>query len=406
MRVLVYEPHHVGHFLKYVRHLLPTLVDLVDEPIFSTTLRTRRSESFRESIDRYAGGVRIDVDPTVPNLDGGRRFLRYRDLACHYVSTVRRLEPDHILVPSGDQLVVAAAARPLLGNRRFFELQGDVGIHTGPYRPGKGMVRRARDVFFRRVYDRSPWTQHVVSWLQYRRMKESIGEVRFLPDPIEPIASVPTREARESLGIPVEGRYTVVAGMLDRRKDIPAVLSAFRRVATPDDRLLLAGKMDGGHRGLVETAHSDLMRRGRLILIDRRLTRTEYEHALRSADLVCVPYPRVRNLSGVVLEAVAAGRPVLASKVGWSGWIVPLVGLGRTTDFEDLDRLTTDLAAALEVAEDHLETEATRRLLRFHDPSNYVRNFLADLANRVGRKVGGEPYPWERVLEAPAGAPS
>ena len=65
-------------------------------------------------------------------------------------------------------------------------------------------------------------------------------------------------------------------GDLDARKAVPTTVAAFRRATLARaDRLLLAGKLAPAYAQFIHDEHQDLVRDGRLVLIDRLLSDTE-----------------------------------------------------------------------------------------------------------------------------------
>jgi glycosyltransferase involved in cell wall biosynthesis len=139
--------------------------------------------------------------------------------------------------------------------------------------------------------------------------------------------------------------HVVSVGALGWRKGIDVLLEALRLVRRPC-RLTVVG--DGPVRALLERQAAGLARASVSFVgwLDDPL------EAMRAADVVCVP-SRFESSSYVALEAMRAGRPVVASRVdgldeivldGETGFLLPRedpVALART-----LDRLAADRALA------------------------------------------------------------
>jgi glycosyltransferase involved in cell wall biosynthesis len=121
-----------------------------------------------------------------------------------------------------------------------------------------------------------------------------------------PAPPAPDREAvRAELGVPAGVPVVLCAARLAPPKRVDLLLDAWPQV--PDAVLLLAG--DGPDRAAVERAAHDQPRVR--VLGDRR----DVGRLLGAADLLVLPSDR-EGLPMSVLEAMAAGVPVVASAVG------------------------------------------------------------------------------------------
>jgi glycosyltransferase involved in cell wall biosynthesis len=221
-----------------------------------------------------------------------------------------------------------------------------------------------------------------------------------MPHPVAPNPRLSKSESRRKLGIPVDGRYIGLAGLLDGRKAISEFLAAFRAASqNANERLLLAGRIDESHLRTIRESHQDLVDTGRVILIKGFVSTETYQTVMTALDVVCTPYPGFGGLSSTLLEGVAAGRPILANAYGWSQAITRRFGLGSTCDVLDHSAFTRTIRAALDKCDQHEETEAIRRLLTFHLPGNYAESWVAGI--RAIRGLGAQTaQPWSWVVEA------
>ncbi|AKJ29901.1 hypothetical protein AAW51_3210 [Caldimonas brevitalea] len=128
------------------------------------------------------------------------------------------------------------------------------------------------------------------------------------------------REARAELGLPEQGRYIVYVGRFVEAKGLLELVNAFSQLAQDDPavRLVLIG--DGVMRDglLARVAASGLSER---VLVPGGLAPLEVARWIRASDVLTLPswsegYPNV------VVEAVACGRPVVATDVGGTAEIV------------------------------------------------------------------------------------
>jgi glycosyltransferase involved in cell wall biosynthesis len=143
------------------------------------------------------------------------------------------------------------------------------------------------------------------------RIRDDVSpqRVHVIPSGVDPVAF----EARRADPFPDAGRPRVVyVGRLSRQKGVDTLLDVAARLRTPGVRVLLVG--DGPERRSLERA---IRRRG---LDDRvRITGFVPHHeipaVLQHADVLCLP-SRYEELGSVLLEAMRAGLPIVASRTG------------------------------------------------------------------------------------------
>jgi glycosyltransferase involved in cell wall biosynthesis len=113
------------------------------------------------------------------------------------------------------------------------------------------------------------------------------------------------------------GRKRVVlsASVLHRQKGVQYLVEAFAAVArdVPDAHLVIVG--DGPFRSGLESQVSRLSLSGRVSFAGRR-PNSELRDYYNLADVFVIPTVRVEGLPLIELEAMACGRPVVASDIG------------------------------------------------------------------------------------------
>jgi len=129
------------------------------------------------------------------------------------------------------------------------------------------------------------------------------------------LEGAPSREAaREALGIAAEARMLLFFGYVRAYKGLDLALRALARLEDPRLELWVVGEF---YEPLAETealiAELGLSRRVRIV--NRYVPNEEVGRYFRAADLVLQPY-RSATQSGIAQIALAAGRPVLATRVG------------------------------------------------------------------------------------------
>jgi glycosyltransferase involved in cell wall biosynthesis len=151
------------------------------------------------------------------------------------------------------------------------------------------------------------------------------GRVRLVKNGVDRALFRPRdrAEARAALGLPAKGRIALYVGRLEPQKGLGELIEAFARVAQggpQETRLVLVG--DGAMRAELERKAARL---GTVTLAGVRPP-AEVAQFLGAADVLVLP-SWAEGTPNVVLEALASGRPVIASRVGG---IPDVVEEGRT----------------------------------------------------------------------------
>lgn len=406
MRILVYQHFHPGHHLSFVGHLLPALGELGAEVVVALTEEGLASQEFEQFLAAHREWVRFDASlpPWRDRVTRNRRLQMHLDLR----NEIRRCRPDYVLVPSGDQHTIMMGLFHLTGLGGLpGGRPGEVGIHWGRGHGATTPKERVKDVVDWLKLALAGWDQvHVANPLFYEQILARGGlladRATLMPCPVSAGPSADRLDSRRALGLPIDGRLITIAGAIDHRKAVPEVLRAFRAaVLPPNDRILVAGAIHPAHRRTIERDFADLVRTDRVLLIDRFLTSAEYRLALASADVVCAPYPRFTAVSAVLLEGLAAGRPVLANEQGWCGEMVRRFQSGWSCDIEDPEALARTLRTAFEGCHAYQPTAATERLVAFHSPDNFGASWVRRLRTLLGLPPSAAWRSWADVGSAP-----
>lgn len=130
-------------------------------------------------------------------------------------------------------------------------------------------------------------------------------------------------EARARLGLPDAPMVLAVGGLTERKNPL-RLLQAFRQVheARPDARLAFVG--DGPLAGAVRIGAERLGLAGSVVM-PGALPNAMVADWMAAADLLAIPSV-VEPLGIVALEAMASGRPVVATRVGGTAEIVGRAG--------------------------------------------------------------------------------
>jgi len=291
--------------------------------------------TFVAQVERELAERGHEIDLAVLDTRSGGK-LRYLELARRAAGAARAEQPDvvyaHFLVPAG--LIAALAGRaPLVVTAHGRDVR-NIGAIPGVAAATRLVVRRTAAVI-------------CVSGYLQQELETKLPEAR---GKVEVVSSGVDRE-RFALTQPPTGRAGFLCvGALDERKNVVRLADAFARLE--EGTLTFAG--DGPLRSLLEG-------RERVRLLGR-VPHDEIPQLLAECRVLAQP-SLVEPLGQALLEAMACGRSVVATRIGGPPEFVPPEA-GVLVDPLDVD----DLARALgQAAALPCPNEAARAATREHD---------------------------------------
>jgi glycosyltransferase involved in cell wall biosynthesis len=186
-------------------------------------------------------------------------------------------------------------------------------------------------------------------------------------DPAALVAAVGREQTRSLGGVAADTPLLLCLAALFHRKGLDVLLDALARLpeTTPRAQLWIAG--DGPERAALERRAEDLGLADRVRFLGPR---SDAADLLAACDLFVLP-SRLEGLGVAALEAMAAARPVVASRVGG---LAEAVVEGRTGLLVPPD----DPAALCAALGRVLEDEALRARLGAAGPGRVAEGFLAE----------------------------
>ena len=264
-------------------------------------LRERGHEIERAVLDSRAGGKR-----------------RYLTLTRRAVSAARRFKPDvvyaHFLVPTGAIAGLASRA-PLVVTAHGRDVR-NVGAIRGVGTLTRGTIRRASAVI-------------AVSDYLRRELEAKVPEARGKTEVID--SGVDLERFRVEPAPDGEPGFLCL-GALTERKNVVRLAEAFERLG--EGTLTFVG--DGPLRGRLEGR--------RKVELAGSVPHDEVPARIAAAHVVCQP-SLIEPFGQAVLEAMACGRSVVATRVGGPPEFVP-PDAGMLVDPLDVDALADALRAA------------------------------------------------------------
>ncbi|HET6348975.1 MAG TPA: glycosyltransferase family 4 protein [Candidatus Krumholzibacteria bacterium] len=213
----------------------------------------------------------------------------------------------------------------------------DVNFMTAPRLQG-GLIRRALKACGHVLVMSEDMRALVLGWgvepAHVTVVSNGVDAVRFAP--------ADRGAARASLGLALDARIAVCVSRLSHEKGIDVLIDAARVIGHPDVRIVVVG--DGVERDAL-TAQAHAAGLAERITFAGTRPHDEIPRWLAAADVAVLP-SRAEGMPNAVLEALAAGRPVVATAVGGTRELIHDPALGLLVPPDD----PASLAKALEQA--------------------------------------------------------
>lgn len=153
----------------------------------------------------------------------------------------------------------------------------------------------------------------------------------LLPDPWENKPSMDQASARRHFGLPEDRTIFLHIGSSEKRKGLADTISAFEKLDTSADvklpLLLRVGENDRlGNAERIRLAA--LASKGMAKVIEGRVNEPDFIEYFAAADWILLPYRKFRFSSGILSNAIAADRPVIAADNGLIARMVRHQALG------------------------------------------------------------------------------
>jgi hypothetical protein len=388
MKVLVFEPKFVGHFLGFAAHACNAVRAVGCDVVLSVPQRAADSTQAAVKLGSLEPRVEVDFGFDVPvRYD---KWVNARFETAALADQLERHRPDHVVVPSGD-FVLPGLLRESRLRRRLGDLGTDLVLHNPrQVYPGIGKRDRLAGLWDQLAVSMSRrLTLHTVD--PFATSKHTAWPLGLWGNPVRPLPHFhdrwpqrPSRtDARRALGLPATGRMLGSIGDLGRRKGTELLIKSFVRADPgPDVALVLFGILSRTAKALLEDL-APWRNSGRIVVRDEFVPECDFRNFLFAVDAIWAGFPWQIGIASTLLHAADAQLPAIASDYGCVGWMTRQYGLGRTYPAEE--QAMTD---AIRWFEEHTDwrpdPQGTQRLLDYHNTENFERHLTARLRERLG----------------------
>lgn len=272
--------------------------------------------------------------------------------------------------------VICAWLGPWLGKRVVIKVSGSWDLDRGALAPDSGWRGR----LVRRILLRADAWQAISQRIAATLLSRGVPQARIaaIPNAVDAARFLPpVRPSNHPMRL-------LFIGRLVREKNLPTLLAAFADIAPrhPDATLTIVGT--GSQRANLE---ADVQALGIADRVSFTGHRTDIEALLAQATIGVLP-SRMEGLSNTLLECMASGLPMVASRISGNEDFVRPGENGWLFEAGDRNGLATCLSAAasLDPEQWHAMSEAAR--------ATVIRQAgLDNVLNRLVALYDGEPSP-------------
>jgi glycosyltransferase involved in cell wall biosynthesis len=336
--VLVYEPRVEGHHLGYLKAISEDLLSAG----YRLTLAVDTGAEAMAKIETEMTTVLAQATVLAAN-DGSNKLRRVAALAA-------RTQADLVFLPNLDEIGSAMLRRSALGIMPPKILRGKLGGIW--HRPrflgslGFSLNQRAKAAGFARLL-RGGWFSHLLLLDPYLhadfKRRDPAAPAFFLPDFFPADFAADRAAARRALDLPEDRRVFLFYGGGYRRKGLSLAVEAMRAMDRDEPAFLLCAGRQPDDREVAQGL-AVLVREGRARVIDRYIFNAEEKQLFAASDVVLLPYRRHFGISGVLVRAIGAGLPVIASDEQLLGRLVREHDLGLLFPSGDVRALRAAIA--------------------------------------------------------------
>lgn len=360
--VLVIAPHMSGHHPVYLRWIVSGALDQ-GFAVCIGTYESNLSHSFLQSLRSGHVSFATLEDPRdrlgdESNVWGliRREFRYWRTWRQFYAAARKRGDVFFVFVVSVDY---AANAVAILGSP--FGPTPWAGITMRPaFHYSQMGIKRRRDhldglkrILFERLA-RNRWLKALITndlaLSQFAGASQNLrGRILYLAEPVRDLSLLVKAEAKRRLHILDTDRVVLVYGVITLRKGVDALIEATNSPRWPDNVcILLAGTQGHDVQCLLNSERVKQLRRsGRLVELSGYLSDEEEDLAFSASDVVWVGYRNHFGMSGVLVQAARAGRPVIATDEGLIGWLARMHRTGVLTPLTDPNLIASAVVSCL-----------------------------------------------------------
>ena len=391
MRVLLFEPKFVGHFLGFAAVTAKAFAELGWHVTMLLPAKARGTDQAKIKLADLPKNVDVRFPIDVPKLYQKWTNAEFESDALSIA--LDEVPTDHLVIPSGDFILSGLLINGVL-RRRVGRLGGvDLVLHNcQQVYPHLGVKQRCRCLWDRLAVSLARGIRlHTVD--PFATSKESVSQMALIGNPVRPLpyflgvpADHPSQEAaRRKLDLPTTGRLLGSIGDLGRRKGTELLIESFvRSQPPPESHLVLYGLLSGPVKQVL-ASHRQLVEQGRIICRDRFVSESDFYHFFYAMDAIWAGFPYQVGIASTQLWAAVAGRPVISSNYGAVGWLTTEYGLGRAFP-GTIEEMSAAISWFQQTDRWRPDPKGLEQLLSYHTTENFNYHITSSVRQRLSAR--------------------
>jgi glycosyltransferase involved in cell wall biosynthesis len=404
--VMLFDLSIEGHHPAYIQHLIQYWCDCQVSGCLHIVVSPKFLERHADVVSLAANYPQskvnfVAISPTAAaslksNKSGVSRTIRAFqewDLLCHYASS---LQATHCLAMYFDTCMLPLAVGkkppcPISGiyfKPTFHYDRFDRFTPSWKYRLQQV---RERQILSANLQKPQLQTLFCLDPLVVKYIESVRGAFKAIPVP-DPVAIAPVSERqvielRQRLGIEPSRKILLLFGALTSRKGIGQLLAALALLPPELGEkvcLLLVGQANLSNQAEIASQIAAIPANLKLRILSHYefVAESEVHTYFHLADLVLAPYQRHMGMSGILMLAAAAGKPVLSSDYGLMGEIVKQHRLGMTVDSTQPAEIARGLTQFLLHSSEELgDRESMRSFAEQNSPERFASKIFQHILN-------------------------
>lgn len=223
--------------------------------------------------------------------------------------------------------------------------------------------------------------------VDYLKKRDPQAKIVALADPVEAqlTSTVAREQFRRDLGIEGPRQVGILFGALTARKGIYPLLKAVKELPSKQAEkfcLLLVGAANPTERQRIQTEVAALRQTCSAQIVEHYefVSEETIPDYFQVSDIVLAPYQRHVGMSGILLLAAAAQKPVLCTDYGLMGQLVSTHRLGVTVDSGDPQAIAKGLGALMGAERGEV---GDRSMMKAFAEQNAWENFAKTIVHQL-----------------------
>ncbi len=337
----------------HVRFILKEMIRRGWKVHLVTTERATKHPAYKMVEDEFGGQYTLHLMPDAGTETGASDLQRFKDqfrrleayrTAHQQLMTKHAIDAVYMVNLDQADLPMALKGSPF-GKTPFCGML--IGRHFHAAKMGVKMeAEKLRDKIFGPVFSkmiRIPSLKRALildpTLVNFAHQSKLRGheKVQYVPD-VSSLAVRPhAKPPRELLGLPSDAFVVLAYGALSLRKGVTELVAALAHPDCPPNAVVLfAGRQDTEAKAVLAGPEATQLREdGRLFELVKFLDDEDESMVFQACDAVWLGYRHWLGMSGVLVQAATAGKPVLAMEQGLVGYLTDHHKIGLTAKFDD-----------------------------------------------------------------------